>query len=392
MSSASGEPLTQYRHQDITLALRQRIVGGALGAGSRLPIRAQLQQMFDASPTTVQRAMDTLKRQGFVESRGKRGTFVVDQPPHLARYGLVLPYRPSTEKPWEKIFSALVNQATAISRAGQRRIVAYYASSAASEGDDLRRLRDDLAAQRIAGLFFASNPAPLLKLPLLANRYVPMVALLHAFEHEAVEAVEAVWVNRRAFFTRAFDHLAAQGCRRVAIIASQFIVTREIPHFEQFLQTELSSRGMESRPYWLQYASPDEAIGAANIVRLLMREGQPDRPDGLVIADDNVAHHAASGLAASGVKCGGDQADLHVVAHCNYPDVTPSAIPMARIGFSAADIMATALDALEKQRDGRVPQHVHLVPPLTEAEFAANREGHIIHPDNSIAYHPPHEG
>ncbi|MEX1091036.1 MAG: GntR family transcriptional regulator [Phycisphaeraceae bacterium] len=370
----SNDLLNRYKHQDITLVLRQRIVEGELRTGSRLPIRIELQQMFDASPTTVQRAMDTLRLEGFVETRGKQGTFVVDQPPHLARYGLVFPHRPTPSQPWPRAFLALAHQATAVSRSGHRRIVAYYTSNVDSQSEEYKRLSADLTAHRLAGLFFASNPAALLRHPPLADRSVPMVAMALPGEQQIVETI---WVDRRAFFCQAMDRLASQGCRHVAVIASQ-MMAKEFPDpgFEAFVDAELAARHMSTHPSWIQYVSPSEAAGASNLLRLLMNDRQVDRPDGLIVADDNVAQFVAAALVSMGIRCGGSEADIHVVAHCNFPDVVPMAVPMTRIGFSAADMMAMALAALQGPQDGRASRAVHLVPPCSEAEFAAKQGAH----------------
>ncbi len=54
--------------------------------------------------------------------------------------------------------------------------------------------------------------------------------------------------------------------------------------------------------------------------RLLVQGAPGERPDGLVITDDNLVPDLTAGLAESGVK------DV-VVAHTNFPHPTPSAVP-----------------------------------------------------------------
>ncbi|MGH7213503.1 MAG: hypothetical protein ACREIT_01885 [Tepidisphaeraceae bacterium] len=46
---------------------------------------------MDFSIAPVQAALTQLVRDGFVEVRSARGTFVAPRPPHLAHYGLVFP-------------------------------------------------------------------------------------------------------------------------------------------------------------------------------------------------------------------------------------------------------------------------------------------------------------
>jgi hypothetical protein len=66
--------------------------------------------------------------------------------------------------------------------------------------------------------------------------------------------------------------------------------------------------------YWYLGASLGTAQWTASWAELLMH--QRDRPDGLIILDDNLAGPALQGLAQAGVRLG---QDLDVVTHCNFP-------------------------------------------------------------------------
>ena len=74
--------------------LHGQIVAGTLRPATRLPSRRELADHYGVSPVTVQQAMSELARDGFIESRGTLGTFVVDRPPHLSNYALVFVHRP----------------------------------------------------------------------------------------------------------------------------------------------------------------------------------------------------------------------------------------------------------------------------------------------------------
>jgi len=55
---------------------------GRLEPKSKLPTVRELAAALDLAPGTVARAYRELENDGIVEGRGRRGTFVVDEPPH----------------------------------------------------------------------------------------------------------------------------------------------------------------------------------------------------------------------------------------------------------------------------------------------------------------------
>lgn len=63
--------------QRLYLVLRDRIVGGALPPGSRLPSEPELSQVHGVSRVTVRRALDGLERDGLIRRQPGAGTFVI---------------------------------------------------------------------------------------------------------------------------------------------------------------------------------------------------------------------------------------------------------------------------------------------------------------------------
>ncbi|MGW0663850.1 GntR family transcriptional regulator [Streptodolium elevatio] len=63
-------------YQEIADRLRARIVGGALGAGARLPSEQELRTLYGSSRETVRKALAILKAEGLVVSQHGRGVFV----------------------------------------------------------------------------------------------------------------------------------------------------------------------------------------------------------------------------------------------------------------------------------------------------------------------------
>jgi GntR family transcriptional regulator len=68
-------------YEQLRAQLSVMIAVGHLGPGTRVPTVRELADLLGLSPGTVARAYRELERDGLVEGRGRRGTFVVDEPP-----------------------------------------------------------------------------------------------------------------------------------------------------------------------------------------------------------------------------------------------------------------------------------------------------------------------
>jgi DNA-binding LacI/PurR family transcriptional regulator len=350
--SPSRRPLV--KQEAILDSLRQQIVSGKLGPGGRMPTRDELGRHFGVTRVTLQRAMDQLTRDGFIYSRGKLGTFVSENPPHLSSYALVF-YSTPEDPGWPRFWTALANEAMALARVGPIKFSTYYGVTGSTDNEDYQRLLHDIHAHRLAGLIFSALPDSLAHTPIVAGSTTPRVAIMWP---KPGCHVPAVYPDLSSFVDRALDALAARGRRRVAVVSNS-------PWWDQmeeaFLQG-VKTRGMEFRPYWAQMVDVPNALRA---VHLLMHDEQKTRPDGLIIADDNLVEHAVAGLLAAGVRV---PADVEVVAHCNFPWPVPNVVPVLRLGFDARKVMAASLESLAAQRCGQSPPEFVRVKAQFEEE------------------------
>lgn len=90
--------------------------------------------------------------------------------------------------------------------------------------------------------------------------------------------------------------------------------------------------------------------------------------------DDNLVPDATAGLVAAGVRV---PDDLEVVAHANFPYVTPSAVLAKRFGYDIHRIFNTCVNIIEQLRRGEaVPQVTPLPAYLDdELEGATDQKG-----------------
>ncbi|MEV4353253.1 GntR family transcriptional regulator [Nonomuraea sp. NPDC049625] len=69
-------PDPRPRHQQIAAELRAEIMSGALKPGEQLPSTPQMVARFGAANATIQRALQSLKDEGFVRGHAGKGVFV----------------------------------------------------------------------------------------------------------------------------------------------------------------------------------------------------------------------------------------------------------------------------------------------------------------------------
>ncbi len=340
---------TKVASRSVQEWLRRRIITGALAPGSRIPTLDELEQRFGASRHTLQSALRRLRQDGFLQPRGKRGTFVVDHPPHLCRYGLILPFRPGGAFPkWSHYHDCLRRETERIVADGKRRFQIYYGVEGPSDIEDYRRLVYDVEQERLAGLIFIIAPEAYRNTPVLSHPGLPRIAF--ASVPVPQEVLRLDFGNDR-FFDIALRHFHRRRRRRIAFLFSGGTrdswtskLTSLQPLFDQY--------GLETRDEWIQMAPYTHAGWAGSLTRLLV--SRPDGPDGLFIFDDNLVEDATHGLLAANVKI---PDDLDVVAHANFPYPTPSAVPTLRLGFNVREIMDTCIDLIDRRRAGRsVPQ------------------------------------
>jgi DNA-binding LacI/PurR family transcriptional regulator len=368
--------------------LRRQIVSNSLPPGSQLPTRLELGQHYQVSSVTVQKALDCLIQDGFVDATRRKGSFVVDRPPHLFRYGLVFhTYLPNSGHT-SRYLTAMANEALRIQRSSDREVVAYYSIDIHADTPDFQRLVYDLRAHRLAGLIFPFGPEPeILKrlLPPSLEHAIGAASVLHGVGAVAVSASPeahglcSIDLDAHSFIDKALDYLRARGRRRVAVLSG---ITSP-SEFHRNMAAGIAARGMTTRPYWTQRASISEPETARNCAHLLMMPvldaGEAQRPDGLIVTDDNLVEHASIGLIASGVRVG-DEAD--VVVHCNFPWPMPSVVPVKRLGYDIRQLLEVCIASIDRYRRGDRPPEFTSLPALFEDEVAYQQApeglGHLV--------------
>jgi DNA-binding LacI/PurR family transcriptional regulator len=100
-----------------------------------------------------------------------------------------------------------------------------------------------------------------------------------------------------------------------------------------------------------------------------MRLPAGERPDGLIVADDNLVEHASAGIVDAMVRV---PDDLEMVAHCNFPWPTPSVVKARRLGYDAREVVDACIRLLDRQREhrGQRMSQTQPIPARFEDELA----------------------
>ncbi len=344
-------------------ALRGEIVAGALPPGARLPTHAELAARFGVSNVTIQRALGQLEAEGFVVGRPRLGTLVVESPPHLHQIGLVFwndPKAPLGSLTWSRYFQALTLAATDFERSTGRRMLQFHGVHWHPEAPDRRRLIEHLETHRLAGVVFANIPLFLEGSPILELPGIPRVAFETRSQHPNVRTVNfdfGQWLDK------ALDYLAAQGCRRVAVIKNAVDgIGFDEPDYQRLCEA-LATRGMFTHSRWLQLATMNLPTAARQAAEILMADREP--PDALLITDDNYVEPALAGLVAAGVRV---PDDLAVVGHANYPLPPAKTLPIRLLGYDQRAMLHAAVEIIDRCRAGETPPATVTLPALWEEE------------------------
>ncbi|MBI2438630.1 MAG: GntR family transcriptional regulator [Lentisphaerae bacterium] len=347
----------------IVHALLNEMESGILLPGGRTPSQAKLAKRFGVSLVTAQLAVSRLQRDGFIVTRPRSGTYVAKRLPFKSNYALVFWNDPANPVQWSKYYAALADAARELDGHEGRRLQTFFNVNRRVDSEDHATLLELVRARRLAGMVFANMPYDLAGSPLVENGGLPRVAFVSVQTHPHIQAV---WFDYEMWIRKALDFLAEQGRRKVAILSSG-LYAADNAHLTALLERH----GMISPPYWRQVAQPMVKDAVRNAVWLLLRGAPAERPDALIIADDNYLDDSIAGLIASEMRV---PQDVKVVALCNFPARQKPVLPMRQLGFDIRGALSTCVEIIAGIRRGATMPDLTLLPALWEDELAAQAE------------------
>lgn len=346
------------KNESIVSHIRDQIIQGELPPGIQLPTRNEMERKYQVSRDTVQRALDRLAKEEFVYTNGRRGTYVSLHPPHLCHYALVFEGHPGgTTQKWSEFEETLNSAAGQRIKSPQQRLSVYYNIGNPITSPDYQRLQQEVVDNRLAGLIFAFDPKMLRETVLMQDPRVARVAIVA----ETLD-IPTVSFNMFSFIDRSLDLITSRGCRRVALVSHQVSSSKD----NQYFAAGAAARGLKHHRYWTQTTNVKTAESADECVHLLMHGGQAERPDALIIDNDNLALPAIRGLLAAGVRI---PEDVEVVAHANYPLCSQLPVPVTRLGFDTHQILDGCFESMTAFQQNRPVPSCITVGTMFESEM-----------------------
>ena len=271
--------------------IRAHIVNGKYCPGNRLPTFVEMECEFAVGRAVLQQALASLKRDGFVRSVNRQGLYVVASPPHLHQYGIVMAASPG-ELGWSQLMTALSNEAHRIEKSDPHAHFRFFHGIQDKEtcGEAIASLREDILSYRLAGIFLTPKTFHIMEHPSLADLHVPRVHLWAADEGNIKPRVGADGIE---LLSRALKFLRDHGRQRVAIM-HMADTTHTINHKALYAEA-----GLEFHPPWIQRIGRSHPGYAQDVITLLMDYRFDVRPDGLIIADDNLVEPVSRGAGDS---------------------------------------------------------------------------------------------
>jgi DNA-binding LacI/PurR family transcriptional regulator len=328
------------KHRQVYEALHRQIRSGRWKAGDRLPSEMELVRTFGASRITVGRAVRDLQTAGLVERRAGSGTYVkAVQTAGGLSFGLLIPDLGETE-----IFEPMCQGMMASPLAREHALVWGSLNSGGTAKDEHAwQLCRQYVDRRVSGVFFA----PLEVTPrtddvnqrivrALDAARIPVVLLDRPpFPYPERGHHDLVGIdNRRAGFAIT-EHLARQGCRRIAFIAlpnaAATVNAREAGYREALYAFDLPVTREAVR-----HIDPAEPAP----VRALMDSW---RPDAIVCANDRAAGRLMHTLLQLGYAIPGD-VRLVGIDDVDYARLLP--VPLTTLRQPTRQIGDAALSAM----------------------------------------------
>lgn len=331
-ASSRHAPRQRYLYE----ALRGRILSGEWRPGDRLPTCREIEREYEISRVIVQRTFVQLKDDGFIMTRGRGGTVVNPDAPFLHRYGIVFPFYEGHYS-MTQLYLALQNEAMSL-QSPLHRFEFYHYGGAGNIGE-IHRLSSDAREHRLAGVIFAGVTENYGQSPLMIESAIPRVAILNGPARHLID------VDYTSFVERAVDYLVAQRCQRIAMV----FYRTNFSFWQQDLERLYSAHGLALSRRWIQSLAEINGGWAINQLEPLFDATQPERPDSLIILDDNVVPEVTDAIARLGLRV---PDDLLVIGHANFPWETPSHVPIIRMGFDVRRMLLNAVESIDRQRAG----------------------------------------
>jgi DNA-binding LacI/PurR family transcriptional regulator len=313
-----SEPLARQ----IAAILRREIVAG-FKAGQRLPAARELAARFGVNAHTVREGLSVLGQEGLIEGRPGSGTYVCDI--NKNRHVAVLAEWDISDPRTSYFYRRAPQQVLRFLR--DRHVPVRLYTGHLAPGDDppsaltCREFVSALERHRLCGVV-AFGPHEVIDPwgEKLQRRHIPVVG--------GNQICTGRVVHDNAQIVRlGTDYLLGHGRRRLALMEYHWPEDRRSKFAENF-QAALTGAGVVANERWIRRApTPCAPQAGWEEFRAIWAEGR-EKPDGLLICNDNLFPGAVMAILQLGIRV---PEDLLVVTHFNKGSGMISPFPVAKV-------------------------------------------------------------
>jgi DNA-binding LacI/PurR family transcriptional regulator len=339
--------------------LRQAILRGDYTAGSRLPTRRALCNHYNASSVTLQRAVDILIEEGFIEARGRNGSFISDTPPHLADFIMMFPHAAVYRE--NLFFKSLEKSIRKIEEREKINITIYRNIENEKDLLSYQELISKIQERKIAGIIMVRVSQFIMDIVDSHSNQVPVISV----SNTPLDNMSYVTMDNLAYIRKACQYFKDQGTTKLAIISMK---TSFANYDTPDARTIFDEYDIDLRPHWFHQLDVSVTQSAKNIAEVLMKLPEDERPNALLIDDDHFVIPALDGLREVGID---PENDISVIAHSNYPNIVAEDITIKRLGFNTDELILSAINRIRDQRDAPEGSAVEnaVISPLFLSEY-----------------------
>jgi DNA-binding LacI/PurR family transcriptional regulator len=295
------------------------------------------------------------------------------------RFGIVFASDPSRGLlglgGWNRFWDHLAKAAPIVEREFGVELPVFY-SVVDKQSPGHAALVSAIRRQTVGGLIIVGTPS-LLHMPEITAFTLPKVTIFDGAEGLAVGCPQ-LYFDFDSFVTRSLSLLKDRGCSRVACFHVPYdahnseveamrrrgiVATQANEPIDQRYAKAMARDGHWRSPsHWHFMVGPS---GVSNVVRLLLDHSPAERPDSLIVSDDNLVPAVLSGVIAAGIRV---PDELQVLTHVNWPVFTADVVPVQRLGFDVPSLLRRCVETIARVREGDPVPAMQRLPAMLEAE------------------------
>lgn len=315
-------------HLQIAEHLERRITGGELRDGERLPNTVELAAEYGVTPVTVQKSLQRLVELDLLERAPRRGTFV--KPHQTANtVGLVFGYNPFRVQ--SMLYLRLLELFRSQAEAGKINLKVYFDTQENGSSRALYEMRRDVASGKLKALI-AIDRSPELSDWLNQQQEIFWIEPLHTDSYRAVKT--------------SIEYLLSRGYRRILMVSMQPV---ELLYGDWAVYFQQEKAAMEAVVAGHDATAEIVRWGQSEIDgyregKALFGDSSRPRPDAIFVNHDVVCRGLLLALMEQGLKI---PQDVALLTHANLGCEFASPVPLTRIAFDPAEMVANCLRLLD---------------------------------------------